>query len=133
MINSSLSVLNIRLLGYRIGQIRLVFSFQPRTLQYLFPTGQQPLKHLAYVEWFKISKSTPQQSHLLYQVSRSLDRYGDRLASIIPVDAIRRSVHLFPQFGPVASRDWTSDNVLEHCQNFYINCFSDRHSYHTII
>ena len=54
---------------------------------------------------------------------------GRRHASIIPVDFILRSVHLFPFFGPQAPRTWNTFNVLEVCNTFYVNPFSDRDNY----
>ena len=89
-------------------------------------------KHLAYVEWFKLTHQAPRPYHKLYQVKRSILN-NDRLASIVPISNIRRSVHLFPNFGPTVPADWTSDNVLEKCDTFYINSFSDKHAYHTIL
>ncbi|KAH7903903.1 hypothetical protein BJ138DRAFT_1019885, partial [Hygrophoropsis aurantiaca] len=86
---------------------------------------------LAYVEWFSPFPATPDTNHGMYKISRSL-RNGERMASIIPVDIIRRSVHLIPKFGRVAPREWTSSNVLELCKTFYVNPFTDRHAYLTI-
>ncbi|KAJ7859607.1 hypothetical protein B0H14DRAFT_2218912, partial [Mycena olivaceomarginata] len=62
---------------------------------------------LAYVELFSKFSNTPDANHRMYKVSRP----AERIASIIPVENIRRSVHLFPQFGLSAPRDWTSQNV----------------------
>ena len=56
---------------------------------------------------------------------------GRRRATIIPLDAILCSVHLFPHFGPVTPRDWNSFTVLERCNSFYINPFTDLHNYLT--
>jgi hypothetical protein len=44
------------------------------------------------------------------------------------VDSIVSSVHLFPRFipNPLPLEDLNSFSVLEHCQSFYINPFSDR-------
>jgi hypothetical protein len=67
----------------------------------------------------------------MYKVGRSF-KDGKRMASIICVSDIERSVVLFPKFGPVANHEWTSSNVLEECTSFYVNPFTDRHSYFTI-
>ena len=96
------------------------------------PAAATISKHLAYIEWFKLTSPTAKPHHLLYQVKRSL-RNDHRLASIIPIENIQRSIHFFPAFEAVVPHDWTSDNVLEKCEKFYINVFSDRHAYHTII
>jgi hypothetical protein len=63
----------------------------------------------------------------MYKVSR-VTHNGWRQASIIPVELIRASVHLFPQFGQ-QTRDWNMFTVLELCQLFYINSFSNRDVY----
>jgi hypothetical protein len=64
----------------------------------------------------------------MYKITRSL-KDGERLASVIPVHDIVRSVHLVPKFGPTAPREWSSSTVLEECTIFYVNPFTDRHSY----
>ena len=53
---------------------------------------------------------------------------GRRRASIIPVKSILRSVHLFPVFGQ-HTQGWNTFTVLELCNTFYINPFSDRDNY----
>ncbi|KAJ7797267.1 hypothetical protein B0H14DRAFT_2389918 [Mycena olivaceomarginata] len=70
----------------------------------------------------------PEPIHLMYKISR----LEDRVASIIPVENIWRSIHLFPQFGPVVPREWTSQNVLDKATKFYVSPWSDRHAYITI-
>lgn len=67
----------------------------------------------------------------MYKVSCVLTDEG-RFASIIPVENIKWSVMLFPLFGPIVPREWTSDNVLESCNTFFVNSFSDEHAYRTI-
>ncbi|KAG2071645.1 hypothetical protein BDR04DRAFT_1128078 [Suillus decipiens] len=94
----------------------------------LFPPMSQPPKHLAYIEWFTPFSSMPDSHHGMYKISRFI-RSGERVASIIPVSNIARSVHLIPKFGPVAPRHWTSNTVLEECDTFFINCYIDRHSF----
>ena len=107
-------------IGYRVGQIRVVFSL-PRA------EAQVPSEHLAYVEWF--TKFTfPENDHGMHKLKRSMEG-GEHVASIIPVSSIRCSVHLFPKFGQVVPEDWTSDNVLEKCSTFYLNPFTNRNMY----
>ena len=93
------------------------------------PPSRRP-EHLAYIEWFT-PFTTPRPDHGLYKVSRAL-RQGARLGSVIPIDQLERSCHLFPDFGAVAPREWTSSNVLEMCPTFYVNSFSDRNAYNII-
>jgi hypothetical protein len=113
--------------GYRVGQVRVVFSLTERALKHLFP-NERPHHHLAYVEWFSKFPNAPEPNHAMYKISRP----AEHSATIIPVANIRRSVQLFPEFGPIAPRDWTSQNVLERCRKFYVSPWSDRHSYVTI-
>ncbi|KAJ7096864.1 hypothetical protein C8R44DRAFT_643819 [Mycena epipterygia] len=118
--------------GYRVGQVRVIFAIPDKHIKKIFQAGVIVPKYLVYVEWFTAFKKQPEPDHLMYKISRALDRDGDRMASIIPIDNIRRSVHLFPKFGQVAPREWTSSNVLEKCTTFFVSCFTDRHSYVTI-
>ncbi|KAJ7733721.1 hypothetical protein B0H14DRAFT_3117949 [Mycena olivaceomarginata] len=113
--------------GYRISQVRVVFSLSEKVLEHIFPS-ERPPKHLAYVELFSKFSNIPDANHRMYKVSRP----AERIASIIPVENIRRSVHLFPQFELSAPRDWTSQNVLEKCNKFYVSPWSDRHAYVTV-
>jgi hypothetical protein len=119
------------LAGYQIAQVRVVFQLTDRMISSLFPTGVRPAPYLAYVEWFSAFKPAPERDHLMYKVIRS-ERDGHRLASVIPVHNIRRSVHLLPKFGPAAPPEWKSSNVLERCKTFFANPMTDRHSYITL-
>lgn len=95
----------------------------------VFPTDDIILpNHLAYVEWFTPLPATTDSVNQLYKVSRVI-RNGERHASVIPVEMILCSVHLFPRFGTNTPQEWDSSSVLELCQNFYVNPFSNRNIY----
>lgn len=124
--------LNPRGKGFRVAQVRVVFQLPEKAKKQLFPLidpGSRP-RHLAYVEWFAPfgAAANPHPDHGLYRVARSV-RQGARLASVIAVDEIERSCHLFPEFGSVAARQWTSASVLEECPSFFLNTFVDRYTY----
>ncbi|KAJ7714376.1 hypothetical protein B0H16DRAFT_1215791, partial [Mycena metata] len=117
--------------GYRIAQIRVVFTLPPRLAKTILPSAIVPPKYLAYVEWFSGFKPQPERHHSMYKVSRVI-KHGDRYASIIPVANIRRSIHLLPKFGPVAPLHWNAYNVLDECPVFFANPWTDRHIYATL-
>ena len=103
--------------GYRVAQIRVLFSIPDRFSRILFQDGVTIPPYLAYVEWFTPFTHAPLLGHRMYKVSRAF-KNNERHSSVIPLDNIKRSVMLFPIFGPVAPREWTSDNVLELCTHF---------------
>ncbi|KAI0630883.1 hypothetical protein C8Q77DRAFT_1063392 [Trametes polyzona] len=120
-------------LNTRVAQVRLVFTLPDTALDILFlglPPERRPPRHLAYVEWF--SKFTAPDRHSgLYKVARTLQG-GERVASIVPVSLIERSVHLIPKWPGHVPRHWTSENVLEECGGFYVNCFKDAHTHFNV-
>lgn len=110
-------------------QVQVIFSLSAKAKQAVFHNAGLP-DHFAYVEWFTPFSNTLKANHGLYKVSRAF-RDGEKQASVIPVRNIRCSVHLIPQFGPVAPHEWTSSNVLDQCRTFFVNEFTDRDAYVT--
>ena len=115
--------------GYRVGQVRVIFSLPNRT-KASFPLQTQAhlSQHLAYVEWFTSFPTRPDINHGMYKITRSYI-CGDRLASIVPVKNISRSVHLIPKFGRVVSPTWKSTNVLDESSTFFVNPYSSKIMY----
>src|ERR1700677_1746562 len=98
--------------GHHVAQVRVVFEIPSRVIQGLFTSPNTTLpSHLAYVEWFSPIPVTPGSNHGLYRVNR-LTHNGRRRASIIPVESILRSVHLFPVFRPYTPWEWNTFSVL---------------------
>lgn len=121
-------------IGYRIAQIRVIFSLPNHFTRYYWTDPSDRPVYFAYVQWFLELKADKTETHGLYSVTRSVDEKGEPLASIIPLNRVRRSVHLIPKFGSApVRREWSKETCIEHCNTFYVNSFSDRHAYHTIV
>lgn len=116
--------------GYRVGRLRLIFKILRQASDHLFPDLIHP-GHLAYVEWFT-PFSAPNPVHGLHRVTRPRGRPGEKPPSVIEVSRIRRSVHLFPDFGSAASQDWSSSTVLDQCDHFWVSPFTDLHMYMSV-
>lgn len=111
--------------------LRCVFTLPQLAVKQWFSALQvrhAPPKYLGYVEWFTPFPASANPNHRLYKISKHCV-HGELQASIVPVQLIRQSVHLFPKFGPIAPEEWKSSNVLGLCQTFFVNCFSDRFPY----
>ncbi|KAG2131435.1 uncharacterized protein EDB93DRAFT_1323215 [Suillus bovinus] len=104
------------------------FSLPSKSLSLLVALTVQIPSHLAYIEWFMPFRSTPDQCHRLYKLSRSF-RGGEELTSIVPLANIVRSVHLIPNFGAIVPQEWTSDTVLDDCNTFWLNSYLDRYTF----
>lgn len=113
--------------GYRIVQVRLLFQL-PTRLQLLREHIDDPLAHLAYVEYFTPFETEYEPGSKFYKVLKSYVQHK-RKTAVIPVTSIFRSCHLIPQWGSSVDRTWTSNNVLEKCHSFYLNSFSDHFMY----
>ncbi|KAF8257683.1 hypothetical protein EI94DRAFT_1774385 [Lactarius quietus] len=82
--------------GLRITQVRVIFQLPSKLTPLIFPSSEAtPPTHLAYVEWFSPIPTSPDSNSKLYRVSWLTWR-GQCVASVIPVDSIISSVHLFP-------------------------------------
>ena len=116
---------------FRVAQVKVIFTL-PKSAKDLLPKKAQGAKYFAYVEWFKKFPDSPEPNHFLYQIQRSYFK-GKPLASIIPLSLVHRSVHLIPKFDTTAAVGWKSDTVLKECSTFYVNSFTDRDTFNTII
>jgi hypothetical protein len=115
--------------GLQVAQVHAVFHLPNRTVHEVCPSlDTSPATFLAYVEWFSPLVTIPDPAHHMYRVSR-LRKDGEPRGGIIPVDWVLRSIHLLPCFGPVVPQQWSSFTVLDQCQTFYVNPFTDVHSY----
>ncbi|KAH9905099.1 uncharacterized protein B0H18DRAFT_883959 [Fomitopsis serialis] len=119
-----------RLQDTRIGQVRAVFSLPQKYLLRLFPTLTQVPRHLVYIEWFSKFTAEPDPRYQMYKVQRLTG--NAKIASVVPLTLLERSVHLFPKWGGPVPNAWQSTNVLDECTAFYLNPTKDSHSYYNL-
>ena len=119
------------MLDYQVVQLRVVFKIREKDMAVLFLLTARWPDNLAYVKWFMPFRQMDPNTKL-YQISRSV-RQGRRLASMIDVERICHSCHLFPNFGPAVPHEWKSSDVLDHTPSFLVNPFVDQNSYMTLI
>ena len=115
--------------GHRAAQVRVIFQIPHDAAKQLYRSGRPIPLYYAYLEWFDHFQSMPKPYHELYSLKRTI-RNGERMAIVVPIGYLQRSIHLFPAFDTNHGEVWKASNVLEECENFYLNCFSDRHAYH---
>lgn len=117
----------------RVGRLRLIFRVPVKQVSNLFPGVERVPAHLAYIEWFT-PFTRPDVNHGLYRILHTGARTGDQhVASVVEVKDIQCSCHLWPDFGPVAPREWSSDNVLDRRSSFFVSVFNHWHAYQTMV
>ena len=118
-------LLTTSITAFRVAQVQVVFSISKASQQHLFQDHPNAPDHLAYVHWFTPFRSEPELNSKMYKVARL--RHGT--SSIIPVSAIEQSIHLIPLPGISIPREWSSNTIIENCNNFLVNSFTDRRMY----
>ena len=87
---------------------------------------------LAYTHTFTLRR-TPNPSNRFYKVDRDFNADGTRKTRIVHLDHVVQQCPLVPRFGRDSSTlNVTSDDCLEICTKFYINCFHSAHTYKTV-
>lgn len=110
-------------IGYRVAQVRVVFSFTKKAAAAaMWPDKMDPHppKHMAYIQWF-----TPfherERTNGIYPVKRSIKDEVPEAEVIAVDDRLRGSVYLCLKFEPAVPRDWTSSNMLERADSFLLD------------
>ena len=115
-------------LGYSIVHIHIIFSILEKHHSLMFKPHVSILLHLAYVEWYT-ALSWTDPNYGMFKISPKKDNNSNHVCSVVPIGNLQRSVHLLLKFGPVAPPEWTSSNILDTCQTFFVNSLTDRHLY----
>lgn len=135
MINTSLKLKTYLWfnLDLRVGQVRVIFSLPEKVLQALFPlpgVRARVPRHLVYVEWFSSFAAGPDERYQMYKVKKLTG--AAKIASVVPLTLVKRSVHLFPKWGGPAPRHWASETILDECTTYFLNPYKDPHSFYNL-
>ncbi|KAI0694131.1 hypothetical protein BC835DRAFT_1275020, partial [Cytidiella melzeri] len=108
--------------GLRVAHVKVIF----RLLSHFNTNIAQPL---AYVEWLTLFLScAPDSPNGLISLTRSTRMHRPH-AEIIALEWIVCSCHLIPHFNRVKEPHWTSENITELYQMFWVNHYIDFHFY----
>jgi hypothetical protein len=112
--------------GYRVAQVKLIFRLNvpPSSPFFMVP--------LLLVYWFTHPLPRPEKDVKMYQLKRRFTSDGRPLASIVEMGSVARFVQLIPRLGRKVHPDLTKDNVMDRCNTFLLNSFTDKEIYQAV-
>lgn len=114
-----------------MGWVQAIFKILMDLERRTFGCDAKPPGHLAYVDWFtKLGKKDDASG--MFPIAYSKLGSGQQDSAIIEVASIVRTCHVFLVFGRHVRRDWSSDNVLDRYNNFYLSNWKDKLTYQSI-
>lgn len=127
---------HLPLAGCQVGRVRVIFRLPAMINRGLGPVPSPdcwPQGPLAYLELYSRLKSTSEKDHGMYAIRKVNVGYDSGPKGIvIPLSQIRQSCMLFPSFGRKIDSTWTSENVLDKCDSFFVNNWSNLYGYQSI-
>src|ERR1700733_9757889 len=102
---------SIVITGLRVARVRAIFNLPPQF-------GQLP-HPLAYVEWFTALGQLDRVTGM-YSIRHSTCHHRPN-AEIIAVDRIVPSAHLMGKSGREINCNWTTSNILQKAEVFWVN------------
>lgn len=97
----------------RVGQVHMIFSLTENDMCRLFPPGVQARvpRHLVYIEWFSSFSADPNERYQMYRVKKLTG--SAKIASVVPLTLVERSVHLYPKWGKAVAHTQVSGGVSD--------------------
>ena len=92
-------------------------------------------RFFAYVQPFRLAANSKGQADtdiLMYRLVRDIRSNNIRKGIIVPLEDIWRPADLVPRFKKACPIDWTCDTAVECSKEFYLNCFTDKATYHEV-
>lgn len=92
---------------------------------------------MVYIEWYTRFAKSADARHLMYALNKPpLAANCLPQGMVMPLSRIRQSCQLIPAFpdGPrgTVPEEWTSDNVLDKANKFYVNNWGGMYAYQTV-
>jgi hypothetical protein len=113
-------------IGYRVGQVRLIFK--PR-LPIHHPLHDIPM---AYVYWFSNPSPTAERDINMYKLQYMRGAGNARIGGIVLLSSVSRLIQMAPVYGPQVNPQLSSDNSMDLCQSYYVNSFMDKETYQAV-
>ena len=106
--------------GLHVARVNLFFSFH----------FQQSTYSCALVQWFSTYGDAPCEDTGMWRVEPDHDVRGQRMCSVVHVDAILRSAHLIGVAGSeLLPEQFTYHDTLNAFVLFYVNKYADHHAH----
>ena len=86
------------------------------------------------MEWFSQTSPLPDADSKFYKIKKSKKNGTNELnTGIVTLDQVQQSIHLIPVFPKNSTNTlWTSETVLDLCDTFFINNWSNIRIYQHI-
>ena len=86
------------------------------------------------MEWFSQTSPLPNIDSKFYKIKKSKKNGTNELnTGIVTLDQVQQSIHLIPVFPKNSTNTlWTSETVLDLCDTFFINNWSNIRTYQHI-
>jgi hypothetical protein len=126
----------VALRNAQVARVRIIFRI-PERLRRIDPS--LPSEPLLYVHRFHAPRNVADSATKMYQVRKltyangPAEWSGYPCGEVVSIQSVRHSCHLFPAPKHTQSnKHWTSANVLDNCDAFYINNWVNHHVYHSV-
>jgi hypothetical protein len=87
---------------------------------------------LLLVYWFTRPLPQTEKDTKMYLLKRRRTADGRPLASVIEMGSVARLVQLIPRLGRKVHPELTKDNIMDRCDLFLLNSFTDKEIYQAV-
>ncbi|KAG2098962.1 uncharacterized protein F5147DRAFT_747315 [Suillus discolor] len=119
----------------RVAQVRLIFQPKiPRTSDLVLPMFlSSPLLYVQFFHFVANPSDHPELAMWTVERTYTIDQHGKhcRCGGVISLTDVTHAVELIPEYGNKVDAKISSATCLESYDQFFLNSFADKESYHT--